>query len=110
DTQTADNVDIRLFRGAVITGRVLDEFGEPVPNAAITALRRQYQQEQSRLFPAGDRGQANDIGEYRIFGLAPDQYYVSSTVQALTLAMPVGNSVEVSGQSNGYAPTFYPET
>ncbi len=74
DNQTADNVDIRLLRGAVITGRILDEFGEPVPNAAVTALRRQYQQGQSRLFPAGDRAQANDIGEYRIFGLAPGQY------------------------------------
>jgi len=71
DNQTADNVDMRLLRGAVITGRVLDEFGEPVPNAAVTALRRQYQQGQSRLSPAGDRAQANDIGDYRIFGLAP---------------------------------------
>ncbi len=110
DNQTADNVEIRLFRGAVIAGRVLDEFGEPVPNAAVTALRRQYQQGQSRLLPAGERAQANDIGEYRVFGLPPGQYYVSSTVQALTLAMPVGNSVEVSGQNSGYAPTFYPGT
>ena len=110
DNQTADNVDVRLLRGAVITGRIVDEFGEPVPNAAVTALRRQFQQGQTRLFPSGERAQANDIGEYRIFGLAPGQYYVSSTVQALTLAMPVGNSVEVSGQNSGYAPTFYPGT
>jgi protocatechuate 3,4-dioxygenase beta subunit len=110
DTQTAENIDIRLSRGAVITGRVIDEYGEPVPNASVTALRRQYQQGQSRLIPSGDRGQANDVGEYRIFGLAPGQYYLSSTVQALTLAMPIGNSVEVSGQNSGYAPTFYPGT
>ena len=108
DNQTADNVDVRLIHGAVITGRIVDEFGEPVPNAAVTALRRQYQQGQTRLVPSGERAQANDIGEYRIFGLAPGQYYVSATVQALTLAMPVGNSVEVSGQNSGYAPTFYP--
>ena len=31
DTQTADNVDVRLSRGAVITGRVIDEYGEPMP-------------------------------------------------------------------------------
>ena len=110
DNQTADNVDVRLIHGAVITGRIVDEFGEPVPNAAVTALRRQYQQGQTRLVPSGERAQANDIGEYRIFGLAPGQYYVSATVQALTLAMPVGNSVEVSGQNSGYAPTFYPGT
>ena len=110
DTQTADNVDIRLSRGAVITGRVIDEYGEPIPNASVMAMRRQYQQGQNRLIPSGERAQANDIGEYRIFGLAPGQYYLSSTVQALTLAMPVGNSVEVSGQNSGYAPTFYPGT
>jgi protocatechuate 3,4-dioxygenase beta subunit len=110
DNQTVENIDIRLFRGGVITGRVIDEYGEPVPNAAVMALRRQYQQGQSRLVPAGDRAQANDIGEYRIFGLAPGQYFLSSTVQALTLAMPIGNSVEVSGQNNGYAATFYPGT
>ena len=110
DNQTADNVDVRLIHGAVITGRIVDEFGEPVPNAAVTALRRQYQQGQTRLVPSGERAQANDIGEYRIFGLAPGRYYVSATVQALTLAMPVGNSVEVSGQNSGYAPTFYPGT
>jgi len=110
DTQTADNVDIRLSRGAVITGRVIDEYGEPIPNASVVAMRRQYQQGQNRLIPSGERAQANDIGEYRIFGLAPGQYYLSSTVQALTLAMPVGNSVEVSGQNSGYAPTFYPGT
>ena len=110
DNQTADNVDVRLIHGAVITGRIVDEFGEPVPNAAVTALRRQYQQGQTRLVPSGERAQANDIGAYRIFGLAPGQYYVSATVQALTLAMPVGNSVEVSGQNSGYAPTFYPGT
>ncbi len=110
DNQTADYIDIRLSRGAVITGRVIDEYGEPVPNASVTALRRQYQQGQVRLIPAGERGQANDIGEYRIFSLSPGQYYVSATVQALTLAMPIGNSVEVSGQNSGYAATFYPGT
>src|SRR4051794_36237109 len=73
DKQTADNIDVRLLRGAVIPGRIVDEFGEPVTNAAVSALRGQYQQGQSRLVPSGERAQANDVGEYRIFGLAPGQ-------------------------------------
>jgi hypothetical protein len=109
-SQTADNIDVRLPRGAVITGRVTDEFGEPVPNAAVTPFRQQYAQGQRRLLPVGSRAEANDIGEYRIFGLAPGQYYLSVTVQALTLAMPGGNGIELSGQNSGYAPTFYPAT
>ena len=38
DNQAADNIDIRLPRGAVITGRVTDESGEPVPNDGINSL------------------------------------------------------------------------
>jgi hypothetical protein len=110
DGQTAENVDIHLPRGSVIAGRIIDEFGEPVPNASVTPLRQQYAQGQRRLMAVGNRAQTNDIGEYRIFGLVPGQYYVSATVQAMTLAIPNGNVPELSGQSSGYAPTFYPAT
>ncbi len=110
DGQTADNIDIHLPRGAVITGRIIDEFGEPAPNASVTPMRQQYFQGQRRLMAVGNRAQANDIGEYRIFGLAPGQYYVSAAVQAMTFAIPNGNVPELSGQSSGYAPTFYPAT
>jgi hypothetical protein len=110
DGQTVENIDIHLARGAVIAGRVIDEFGEPVPNASVTPMRQQYTQGQRRLLNVGNRAQTNDIGEYRIFGLSPGQYYVSAAAQALTIAVPNGNAPELSGQSNGYAPTFYPAT
>ena len=37
DAQTLDKVIVGLPRGSVITGRITDEFGEPVVNAAVTA-------------------------------------------------------------------------
>src|SRR5438067_65702 len=40
DGQTAENIDIHLPRGAVITGHIVDEFGEPVPNASVMAMRQ----------------------------------------------------------------------
>lgn len=110
DNQIADGVDIRLMRGAVIVGRVADEFGEPVPNASVVPMRQNYFQGQRRLSPVGQQAQTNDIGEYRIFGLMPGQYYVSATAQALTIAMPTANGLDVSGERNGFAPTFYPAT
>jgi Carboxypeptidase regulatory-like domain len=110
DTQVAENIDIRLSRGAVITGRVVDEFGEPVPNASVMAVRQQYTTGQRRLVPMGNRAQTNDLGEYRIFGLAPGQYFVTATAQALTFAAFNENAVDLLGQNNGYAPTFYPAT
>jgi Carboxypeptidase regulatory-like domain len=110
DNQIADNIDIRLPRGAVIVGRVVDEFGEPVANAGVAAVRQQYQQGQRRLMASGPRAQTNDIGEYRLFGLTPGQYYVSATAQAQTIGMPTANGIDLSGERSGFAPTFYPAT
>ena len=80
DNQTAGDIDIRLPRGAVITGRITDEFGDPVPSARVTLMRQQFRQGQRTLTPANN-ATTNDIGEYRLFGLAPGQYYVSAMPQ-----------------------------
>src|SRR5919198_3229268 len=36
---TVDGIEVRMRRGAAISGRVVDEFGEPVENAAVIAQR-----------------------------------------------------------------------
>jgi protocatechuate 3,4-dioxygenase beta subunit len=110
DNQTADNIDVRLPRGGVIAGRVTDEFGEPVPNVSVAPIRKQYSQGQRRLLPSGARAQTNDIGEYRIFGLQPGQYFVSASAQAQNFAVPTPNGIELSGERSGFASTFYPAT
>ena len=38
--QALDNISIVLQKGAVITGKVLDQKGEPVTDARVMALRR----------------------------------------------------------------------
>ncbi len=40
--QALTSLDFALPRGSVITGRVVDEFGEPVPDASVQAMRFQY--------------------------------------------------------------------
>jgi hypothetical protein len=73
------------------------------------AMRYQYVQGRRRLMPTGRAGTTNDIGEYRIFGLAPSQYYLSTSMQG----GPGGGISFNSGDSDdrsGYAPTYYPGT
>jgi protocatechuate 3,4-dioxygenase beta subunit len=111
DNQVADNIDIRLPRGAVVTGRVVDEFGEPVASANVRALRQQFVNGQRRLVSTSGMAQTNDIGEYRLFGLSPGQYVVSASVQAQTLVMPTTTGrLETAGERTGFAATFYPAT
>jgi hypothetical protein len=126
DGQAIANVDLRLTRGGVVTGRVLDEDGEALARALVTVQRYQYVRGERQLMPAGG-DQTDDRGQYRVFGLPPGDYYVSASTAGLAemlgrglqqlaaglggrgggrgaLAALAGNEAEVSG----YAPTYYP--
>ena len=85
-------------------GRILDEFGDPVSYVQVTPMRYQYQQGSRRLTPAGRSGQTNDIGEYRIYGLSPGQYYVSATLPNFSMAD------QDTTDRSGYASTLFPGT
>jgi protocatechuate 3,4-dioxygenase beta subunit len=104
DNQTLNNVNFNLPRGSVIAGRINDEFGEPVAEAMVMALRYRYFNGQRRLIPAGRFSQTDDGGNFRIYGLAPGDYYLSAT---LRLGMFMGGE---STNRTGYAPTYFPGT
>src|SRR5262249_23433055 len=72
------DLPFRLIPAAVITGRVFDEDGEPVQSATIMASREVYHEGRRTLATKG-WAQTNDLGEFRLYGLAPGKYYVSAT-------------------------------
>ena len=104
DNQTIERVDFSLPRGGVITGRILDEFGEPLSDVMVAPQRYQYMQGQRRLVPAGRMVYTNDLGEFRIFAVPPGQYYLQATWRAQNPMSP--NNEE----RTGYAPMFFPGT
>lgn len=128
DGQEVAALDLRLTRGSVITGHVLDEDGEPLARTLVTVQRYQYVRGERQLTPAG-ADQTDDRGQYRVFGLPPGDYYVSATVGGLaqavgrglvfaTGAFPSGGRGGRGGffggppvedaEPVGYAPTYYP--
>jgi protocatechuate 3,4-dioxygenase beta subunit len=96
------DIVLRMPPQAVITGRVLDDDGEPQPNVDVFLLRYAFSQGKRQL-EQWDRASTNDLGEYRIFGLAPGRYYLGATANGM-----VDPDRYDSGQ--GYAPTYYPGT
>jgi hypothetical protein len=108
-------MNLKLTPHGVITGRVLDEDGEPVVNANIQALRYEFVRGKRRLVPGGGVT-TNDLGEYRIFGLAPGRYYLSARRfgihQVLTAAAVGAGAVSTPepGPEEAYVPTYYPRT
>jgi hypothetical protein len=102
DGQTIDRVTVMLPRGAAISGRVFDEFGDPVAGARVQALRYQMIQGARRLSPVGMTAQSDDTGAFRLYGLMPGDYFVSAVLRAF--------QPDNSDDPNGYAPTYYPGT
>ena len=104
DGQTVEKVDFSLPRGAIITGRVVDEYGEPVADVQVMPMRSMNQGGRRRTVPSGRASMTNDIGEFRIFGLPPGQYYISATLRNFAMM-----NAQTDDRS-GYAPTYFPGT
>ena len=103
DGQRVDRLDFALPRGGVITGRIVDEYGDPMPDANVAIMRFQTTNGVRRLVSVGRSGTSNDIGEFRIFGIEPAQYYLSATARFTTLPPELEDRP-------GYAPTYFPGT
>ncbi len=73
----APGIDIAMMPTAAIAGRVFDAQGQPVANAAVSALRLSFRRG-NRSFAEVQSTRTDDRGEYRMFWLAPGQYYVSA--------------------------------
>jgi Carboxypeptidase regulatory-like domain len=106
DHQTVERVDLMLPRGAIITGRVVDEFGEPASDIQVAMERYQVIQGQRRLFSSGRSVMTNDIGEFRLFGIPPGQYYLSATWRRSGGFSPN----ESPGDRSAYVPLYFPGT
>ena len=72
-----ENLTLRLSAAAVITGRILDESGDPVRHARVMLYRVNHELglRQVQLFRVE---QGNDLGSYEFGGISPGTYYVSA--------------------------------
>jgi len=75
--QVQERIDLTLPQGAVVTGRVTDESGEPVAQASVQLSRYRFLNGRRRLtYVFGDT--TDDRGEFRIFGVPPAEYFLSA--------------------------------
>lgn len=104
------DVVMRMTPQGAVSGRVIDEDGDPVAGAMVTAQSYSYAGGKRRLTP-GDSGQTNDRGEFRLGKLAPGQYYVNATNQFMTNMMAEAPPPPKDGAPEmAYVATFYPKT
>jgi hypothetical protein len=114
DGQTVTR-DITLQRGGVITGRIVDEAGDPVTGLEIRVERYVYGPA-GRQLASGSSGlttpfnlRTNDLGEFRVFGLAAGEYIVSVRTQQFGAALTRATAGS-RDRTEGFPPTFFPGT
>ena len=124
---SGQQLDLRLVlpRGAVITGTVRDQFGQPSPGVQVTISSAALVNSEGGYRPVATFF-TDDRGVYRAYGLMPDEYLVSATprtvgngeLTALSLAEYDGRvraledrqTIDEAPGRVGYAPTFFPGT
>lgn len=102
--QVLEKIDFSLPRGSAITGRITDEFGDPVTDVQVEAMRYQFVNGERQLVNAGRIAQTDDLGAYRIFGLMPGDYVVRASMRP---NMPPGPR-SADTDATGYPGTYYP--
>lgn len=129
------NMPVRLMPAALLSGEILDEYNDPVPDVEVRLLAIQVKLGQMNLRVAG-KAMTDDRGQYRVPGLHPGKYYVvaeyktnNAAMEALkaTIAEKILERKPANGASQNegleafhldfpeepaytYAPLFYPAT
>ena len=102
--QFVTDVKIKLVPLGVITGRVLDDEGDPVRGAQVEAMAYTYQGGKKQLRSI-NQVMANDKGEFRLFGLSPGTVYIRASSRN-------GGRFRTRGLvlSGSFTPTYFPST
>ena len=82
--QKTAETSIRMWKNAAIAGTVLDEAGEPAVGLQVRAMRRMTIAGRRRFVPSGSAAATDDRGVYRLSGLPPGDYLVTTSQPPLS--------------------------
>jgi hypothetical protein len=110
DRQHLEGLTIRLTRAVVVTGTVVDEYGDPVDGILVSAQKLQYGSDGTTMSTSsallGDR--TNDLGQFRLFGLPPGDYLIATAGRnAPDIGLPIVLGPVTPADT---VPTYYPGT
>ena len=110
--QKLEDLIFRLQKCAVITGRVVDEDGDPVYgiNVEVGPNKKHRGKWNPQL---GGGAETNDLGEYRVFNLQPGEYLICAAPRIVPEVVARAEASAVSPKAvspSSYVTTCYPGT
>jgi hypothetical protein len=103
--ELVEKVDFALPRMSVISGRVLDETGDPIEGVRVFAVRSMFFDGRRRMVPVNGNAfvSTDETGTFRITRMPPGTYYVQATTRETWTTKE--NGVD---RVLGYVPTYAP--
>lgn len=102
--ETIENLDFKLIRGGVISGKVTDSSGKPLIDERLTVWKLEAGGRKSSWNPAGASYymlNTDDRGAYRLYGLPEGRYLISAGTS--------GSPSVYLARARTYPRTFYPD-
>lgn len=95
------NIQMRLPRGAVVSGTVFGTQGEAISNATVSVARFTTAESGERYLESVSTANGDDEGGFRVFGIPAGQYVILATPMA-------GGDFRAGARRLSYARAFYP--
>ncbi len=112
--QSVDDLLFRMLATAIISGRITDEDGDPMSGVRVVVQKKKPGKATRET--AGSEA-TNDLGEYRLAGLFPGQYWVVAMpppdirdYEQAHAKSPPGDSQGDAQPDTRYLTTYYPGT
>jgi hypothetical protein len=105
--QELHDIVFRITPLGALSGRVLDQDGDPLQGVGIQVLRVSYASGMRQLIPVAGAS-SNDRGEYRCYDLPAGRYFVLATPKGSPLSHPMEAGALVPEVQDAYVPLYYP--
>ena len=98
---------LALQKGTVITGHVADENGDSLAHVQVYTMFFPVGSQRGQRF--GQMAMTDDLGSFRLYGLAPGEYVVVAEARPNTY-VPPNAPPETEDERIGWLTTYYPNT
>jgi hypothetical protein len=105
--QELHDIAFRITPLGALSGRVLDQDGDPLQGVGIQVFRVSYASGMRQLIPVAGAS-SNDRGEYRCYDLPAGRYFVLATPKGSPLSHPMEAGALVPEVQDAYVPLYYP--
>ena len=103
--QKLSSLEIKLTPFGVISGKVVDQDGDPMVRVLVNVMHWGFMRGGRRLAPV-NAASTDDRGEFRVYNLPPGRYFLAARPMQRSINMGSGARPEPVRET--YAVTFYP--